>query len=458
MQQEVRVAVPISAVGYGVNEHTLEGLLARHPHVLAADNGSTDSGPYYLGAGKSNKSRAAARRDFKLLLMAARAHHVPLIVGNAGTAGAKPNHQWALDILLEIAREEHLSFRLALIRADIEKSFVHDRLRAGKMVHMPGVPPLTPEKIDACTHIVAQMGVEPYLRALDAGADVILAGRSCDTAIIASYAIWKGCDPAFALHMAKITECGAMCAWPPTGRDGVLGIVRDGSFLIETPNPARRVTPFSVAAHMIYEVEHPYLQEEPGGTQDFSQMRVEPRGDRAVEVTGSRYTPRTLPTLKLEGSGPIGFRSFMVGGTRDPYLIAQIDHFVEGVTGEVMSIVGDVAQQCQIDWKIYGRDGVMGAMEPTPTVEGAHELGLFVQVLAPTQEAAHDVCQFLEGRMIGFSVPGTKTRTANIAYPTSPLIHDSGPVYRFEVYHIAHLDRSEDAERLFPVELISVNG
>lgn len=453
---EIRVAIPISAVGYGVNEETLKGLMDRNPHVVAADAGSTDSGPYYLATGNSNKARASVKRDTRLMLLAARARGVPLIIGNAGTSGARPHHEWMLRIMEEVAREEHLSFKLGLISTEQPKSFVHERLAAGKVRSLPGVPALTPEKIDTCLHLVAQMGVEPYLRALDAGAEVILAGRSCDTAIIASFPIWKGCDPALALHMAKITECGALCASPGTGRDGIMGIVHDDDFVIETPNLARRVTPSSVAAHMIYEVEHPYIQEEPGGTQDFSAAVIEPAGERSVRIRGSRFTPRSRPTLKVEGSAPIGYRSFLIGGTRDPFLIRQIDTYIEGVTAEVHKVLGDLAGQCKIDWKVYGRDAVMGPMEPKPTVDGAHELGLLVQVLASTQEVAHDVCTLIEGRMIGFAYPGSRTRTAHIAFPFSPLIQDSGPVYRFEVFHIVELDRTEDLEHLFPIELVTI--
>lgn len=453
---EVRVAVPISAVGYGINEDTLKGLMARKPHVIAADAGSTDSGPYYLASGNSNKARASVERDLRLMLISARAQGIPLIIGNAGTSGARPHIEWMLQILREVAGDKGLHFRLGLIGAEQEGSFVKERLMAGKIQSSPGVPSLTPEKIDDCLHIVAQMGVEPYLRALDAGAEVILAGRSCDTAIIASFPIWKKCDPALALHMAKITECGAMCAWPATGRDGIMGVVRETDFLIETPNPDRQVTPFSVAAHMIYEVEHPYIQEEPGGTQDFSNVQFEPDGEHAVRITGSRFVPRPRPTLKFEGSAPIGFRSFMIGGTRDPYLISQINHYIAGVTAEVHKVLGDLAEQCQIDWKVYGRDAVLGDMEPNPTVDAAHELGLLVQVLGPTQEIAHDVCTILEGRMIGFPYPDARTRTAHIAFPFSPLIHDSGPVYRFNILHIAELDSSEELEHIFPLELVNI--
>jgi hypothetical protein len=249
-----------------------------------------------------------------------------------------------------------------------------------------------------------------------------------------------------------------MCAWPATGRDGIFAIVRDADVVVRTPNPDRRITPFSVAAHMIYESEHPYLQEEPGGTQDFSAMQVEQLDERAVAISGTRYLPRALPTLKLEGSAEIGYRSFTIGGIRDEALIHRLDAFVAQVESEVHAKLGPLAESCRLDWKVYGRDAVMGPMEPRPSVDGLHEVGLLLQVLGPTQEAAHDVCQFAEARMIGYSYPGSRTRTANIAFPMSPLIQDAGPVYRFDVYHVAQLDSWEQLATTFPMELVEVGA
>lgn len=453
---DVRVAIPISAVGYGVNEQTLAGLMELAPDVVAADAGSTDSGPYYLGSGRSNKAREAIRRDVQLMARAARGAGVPMIVGNAGTSGARPHVDWMLDILLVVAAEDRQSFRLAVISSELDKAFVHERLRSGAVTALPGVPELTHERIGGCRHIGAQMGVEPYLRALDAGADVILAGRSCDTAIIGSYPIWRGADTSLSLLMGKVTECAGICAWPATGRDGIFAVVRDRDFVIETPNPARRITPFSVAAHMIYESEHPYLQEEPGGTQDFSAMNVEQRTEHSAAISGTRYLPRLLPSLKLEGSAEIGYRSFTIGGLRDEALIAQIDTFIDQVSAEMKAYLGSLAEQCQLDWKVYGRDAVMGPMEPHPSVEGLHEVGLLLQVLGPTQEIAHDVCQYAEARMIGYSYPGSRTRTANVAFPMSPLIHDSGPVYRFDLYHVAQFEEWGLLESIFPVTMFDL--
>ena len=79
------------------------------------------------------------------------------------------------------------------------------------------------ELIDGSTHIVGQIGTDPYIAAFEAGAQVVIAGRSCDTAIYAALPIWRGFDPGLALHMSKIMECGAQCGIPLAPNDCLMG-------------------------------------------------------------------------------------------------------------------------------------------------------------------------------------------------------------------------------------------
>ena len=85
---------------------------------FGADMGSIDPGPYYLGSGNIATSEAQTRGDLKRLLTAARSLKVPLIIGTAGCAGAKPHLESVLQMVREIAREEDLHFNLASIGAD----------------------------------------------------------------------------------------------------------------------------------------------------------------------------------------------------------------------------------------------------------------------------------------------------------------------------------------------------
>lgn len=78
-----------------------------------------------------------------------------------------------LRILYEIASEEKLSFKLAVISAEFQKDFLLKELSAGRIEKLGPAPEVTEEAIRESTHIVAQMGVEPIIEALDRGADVV---------------------------------------------------------------------------------------------------------------------------------------------------------------------------------------------------------------------------------------------------------------------------------------------
>ena len=87
--REFRVLSPTAILGYGFPEKSFARGMASEPHVIAVDAGSTDPGPFYLGAGKSFTSRAAVKRDLALILRAAASVSIPCIVGSADVYGAQ---------------------------------------------------------------------------------------------------------------------------------------------------------------------------------------------------------------------------------------------------------------------------------------------------------------------------------------------------------------------------------
>ena len=147
---------------------------------------------------------------------------------------------------------------------------------------------LTPEVVAAASHVVAQMGVEPFIKALQAGADIILAGRAYDPAAFAALPIMRGFDAGLALHMGKILECAAIAAVPGSGSDCLFGRLQKDSFILEALNPARQCTEMSVAAHTLYEKSDPYLLPGPGGTLDLNSTKFRALPGGRVEVSGTR--------------------------------------------------------------------------------------------------------------------------------------------------------------------------
>ncbi len=76
-RDHMTVLAPEGMLGYGIPVRSMEEGLARNPDVLAVDAGSTDPGPYYLGAGVPYTSRRAVKRDLAMMLDAAHARRIP---------------------------------------------------------------------------------------------------------------------------------------------------------------------------------------------------------------------------------------------------------------------------------------------------------------------------------------------------------------------------------------------
>ena len=205
-------------LGYGYSQLSLENAFLDPPDFVGVDGGSSDPGPYYLGSGHSFTNRSAVKRDLALVLPLALKAGAPLVVGTSGGSGSEKHLHWLRDIVLEIAQEENLAFQMALIYTDVEKATVLEKFAAGK-IHDMGPLSVTKKDIADSNCIVSQIGAEPFLEALRSGAQVVLAGRACDTAIYAAPCLLHGFDPGLSFHMAKIMECGAMCATPVAAAD-----------------------------------------------------------------------------------------------------------------------------------------------------------------------------------------------------------------------------------------------
>src|SRR5205807_6561607 len=146
--------------------------------------GSTDPGPYYLGAGVPFTNRRAVTRDLGMILEAAQARRIPVLIGSAGGGGGAPHLEWTLDVYREICRERGYRFRTAVIGAEVDRAWLKRQIARGRVSALDIATELTDTEVDRSTRIVAQMGVEPFLRALDLGAEVVIAGRACDAAVM----------------------------------------------------------------------------------------------------------------------------------------------------------------------------------------------------------------------------------------------------------------------------------
>ncbi len=450
---EYRLLATSGLLGYGFPETSLKAGLAREPDMIGVDGGSTDPGPYYLGSGKTVNSRRAMKRDLSLMLHAAIDQKIPLLIGTCGGAGAEPHLQTTVEIVREIAREDGLHFQLAAIHSEQEKAPIKAWLRAGHIKPLRNSPPLDERTIDNATHIVGMMGSEPYTRALDHGAQVILAGRSSDPAPWAACAMRRGNSPAPSWYAGKFLECGATAA-TPKGHDCLFTSVGDDYVIVEPTNPIRRCTPLSVANHSLHENASPNIHIEPGGILDTTNCRFEAVSDRAVRITGMQWQ-RTPYTVKLEGAEFAGYRAITMCGTRDPMLIEQLETFLPSVRQNVADKAAafDVSpDQFRLIFRVYGHDGVMGARESVREIR-SHELGILAEVVADTQEIASAVLALARVNLLHVDFPGRMCREGNMAFPFSPSDIVPEPAYRFSIFHVV---TPKDPYEMFPIEYETV--
>ncbi len=257
-----------------------------------------------------------------------------------------------------------------------------------------------------------------------------------------------------AFHMAKIIECGAQCALPIGANDCILGTLREDHFELEPMNEGMRVTPNSVAAHMMYEQPDPYLFYEPEGVIDLKDSEFEQVSERRVRVSGSRFVQAQTPTIKIEGVRLRGYRTIAVAGMTDPRLIASLDEVEANVKNTVADMVRSTLspEDYELRFIFYGRDGVMG--RPAADESGApREVGVVMEAIARDQTTANAVLSLTRSTFLHSGFEGRKATAGNLAFPFSPSDFEGGPVYEFHIYHLVEL---EDAAAPFEVEFEQV--
>ena len=432
-------------LGYGYSEESLKNAFLDPPDFVGVDGGSSDPGPYYLGSGQSFTNRSAVKRDLQLVLPLALKAGAPLVVGTSGGSGSEKHLHWLRDIVLEIAKEETLSFSMALIYTDVEKETVLEKFDAGKIKEL-GPLPLSRQDIGDSNCIVSQIGAEPFMEALRSGAQVVLAGRACDTAIYAAPCLMRGYDPGLAFHMAKIMECGAMCATPVAAADVMQAWMEKDHFRLTPANPDRKCLVSGVAAHSMYEQGDPRYLIEPDGTVDLTGCQFAQLDERTVKVSGSRWIPATQPTLKLEGTKLAGYRTIAIAGIQDPQTIARIDWIFEGVQKFVAENTAGryTADDYTLSLRKYGTP-IPGT--EAPTVPNC-TLGVVLDAVAKTQDIADEIMALARARMLHYDYPGRKSTAGNLAFPYSPSDIHLGAVYTFSIYHLMEVDSLTETSRI----------
>ena len=110
------------------------------------------------------------------------------------------------DIAIEVAGELGIRPKIACLYSEQQPAILTAKNAEGKISPLAPFGPVTDETLESCQHIVALMGAEPYIEALRAGADIVLGGRTTDTAVLAAVPLMMGAGAGPAWHAAKVAE------------------------------------------------------------------------------------------------------------------------------------------------------------------------------------------------------------------------------------------------------------
>ncbi|KAH8743372.1 hypothetical protein F5883DRAFT_477159, partial [Diaporthe sp. PMI_573] len=459
------IVTPVGCMGYGFDEDIVAQELAqltpsKIPTAIILDAGSTDSGPEKLALGTMTCPRSAYVRDLTKLLRLVHNFRVPLIFSSAGGDGADEHVRLMEEIIEEISAEEtnqHYSFKTISIFSGIDKSVILERLNAGRLSGCGVcVPELTAKDVTESTRVVAQIGPEPFIDAMQDTPDfnVLIGGRAYDPAPYVAFSMYQlklqhpeltpgqleSCHGGF-LHMGKIMECGGQCSTPKS-QGAVATVYADGAFDVRPIAPSSRCTPLSVAAHVLYENTRPDILRGPGGALHLDQARYNQLQDeRTVRVRGARFVSSSAQgqpyQLKLEGARILGYRSIVMGSVRDHILVQQLDNFLVSVKAHVKQQHPSIPGDWDLDFHVYGKG------QSTPA--GPGEVFIVVEAVAPTQQVATGLVSTARIALIHGPYPGQKATSGNFAFGIAGKLEiETGPCAQFSVYHLMDLERGEE--------------
>ncbi len=247
------------------------------------------------------------------------------VVANAG--GVNPLA--CKKALEEAAAKAGLSFRVGVVLGDDLNSRRKDFADCTELGTGKPLPPVT-------VSMNAYLGAIPIVRALEAGAEIVITGRCVDSAVVLGPLMhefgWQADDYdrlAAGSIAGHIIECGAQCTggnftdWELV-RGGyadmgfpIVEMQASGEFTVTKPEgTGGLVSPHTVLEQMLYEIGDPRAYLLPDVTCDFTQVKLEQAAPDVVRVSGCRgYAP--TDSYKVSATYPAGMRCaalFMIGG------------------------------------------------------------------------------------------------------------------------------------------------
>ena len=246
------------------------------------------------------------------------------VIANAG--GVNPPA--CAQAIRELAAARDTSLRIGVVTGDDLLPRLDELLEAGHpLANMDTGEPLSTVR-DLVLSANAYIGSGPIVEALAGGAQVVITGRSTDTALTMAplrYEFGWGAEDydrlAAGIVAGHILECGAQCSggnclvdWrniPHLAEVGypIAEASADGTFFVtKHPGTGGVVSVASITEQLVYEMGDPTSYITPDVIADFTSIRLEQAGEDRVRVSGIRGAPAT-DKLKVSVAYRAGFKA-----------------------------------------------------------------------------------------------------------------------------------------------------
>ncbi|MCH1486887.1 MAG: acyclic terpene utilization AtuA family protein [Alphaproteobacteria bacterium] len=283
----------------------------------------------------------------------------------------------------------------------------------------------------------AYLGGFPVAKALDGGADIVITGRSVDSAVTLGACIhafgWQPQDLdalAGGSLAGHIIECGPQASggnftdWELSGDIAEIGypfidIDGDGVFTVMKPEGTSGVVNVgTVSEQMLYEIGDPQAYLLPDVTCDFSEVTIEQAGDNQVRVAQAKgHTPPTH--YKVCATYADGFRAGTLMSFVGLQAAAKAKSFAEAAFVRARNVLRqhNLADYSETSIEVIGDDSQFGEATSNPH---AREVVLKIAAKHETQAGAGALLKEISG--LGLATPAGLSIFAGSRAKPSPVV------------------------------------
>ncbi|OUM98352.1 MAG: hypothetical protein BAA04_05885 [Firmicutes bacterium ZCTH02-B6] len=250
----------------------------------------------------------------------------------------------------------------------------------------------------------AYLGAQPIVECLRQGADVVITGRTTDTAqflapLIYEFGWWADDWDRLAqgLVLGHLMECSGQVTggnfsgdwWnvPDLDRIGypLAEVNEDGSFVLtKAPGTGGRVSVDTVREQFLYEIHDPATYITPDAVADLTAVRIEQAGPDRVRVSGAKGRPAP-PTLKVVMGYRNGFMGSGMIGFAWPKALTKARR-AAGIIRRQLDRMGVRYEEFWVDY--LGVNALHGPAAPIPDEDKVNEVFLRVSIRTQDREQA----------------------------------------------------------------------